>query len=110
MTAKDIVIELTEVFAVPKINWGQQMILAKQLLKKHTAEEICFALRYWKTKGKNIYSLGFLLRAMDEPLSVYKAEKYSIGGDSGERNRQRIQIKNSKAEHRTSYPIDLFAG
>lgn len=101
MSPKDIVAYLIVTFNVEKVDWSFQMKLAKRLLHLYTGTEIKYAMDYYKTKGDNVYSLGYLLTNghMKDPVSLYHAElNMQEGGDSGERNRERIR-QNSKTEY-----------
>ena len=108
--SKEIVSYLVNSFGLKDVNWGFQMKLAKSLLTQYSYMEIIYALNYYKNKGIQIYSLGFLTYKMNmkDPCSMYLAEKnMNEGGNSGERNLERIR-QNNQTKHRTEYPIHLF--
>ena len=109
-SSKDIVTYYIQTFNVQSVNWPLQMRLAKTLLKKYNYNEIKYAIDYYKGKGMEVVSLGFLTYKtnMKDPVSLYHAEANVIeGGDSGDRNWTRI-AKNSKAQYGAEYPVDLF--
>lgn len=111
MSPKDIVAYLVITFGATNIDWPFQMKLAKKLLNKYTGTEIKYALDYYKAKGEDIYSLGYLSTGsrMKDPVSLYHAElNIQEGGDSGERNRERIR-QNSQTEYRAEPVGYLFA-
>ena len=113
MTAKDIVAYLRRMFALTNINWSRQMLFAKQLLEKYKANEIKYAIDYYKEQGVNVYSLGFLLyqNNMNKPMSMYTAERHiqvQENADSGERNHNKIR-QHSETKRGTEYPCYLFA-
>ena len=102
MTAKEIVAYFKRVFALDSINYPLQMRNANALLKKYTSLEIKYAIDYYKEKGQEVFSLGWLLYRdnMKYPVSQYHAEINTQGGeDSGERNKQRVE-QYSKAKCR----------
>lgn len=113
MTARDIVAYMCKTFALTDIDWSRQMIFAKKLLTKYNGSEIKYAIDYYKEKGKDVYSLGFLMYGsnMKKPISMYTAEKHiqmQENGDSGERNRNKVR-QYSEAKCGTEYPCYLFA-
>lgn len=108
--SKEIVSYLINSFGLKSVNWGFQMKLAKSLLTQYSYMEIIYAINYYKDKGIQISSLGFLTYKMNmkDPCSMYLAEKnMNEGGNSGERNLERIR-QNNQTKHRTQYPINLF--
>lgn len=110
MSPKDIIVKFIRLFDVSEINWAQQVKICKKLLEDYTDTQIIYALNYYKNNGKKLYSLGFLLNRMREPMMQLSAEKHlqSDGnGNSKERNWKRIE-QNSKTERRTEYPEYLF--
>ena len=91
---KDLVSYLVYVFDLGKVNWAFQMKLAKTILSKYSFGEIKYAIDYYKSRGEDIYSLGFLTHKnnMKDPLSMYTAEKNAQeSDDSGKRNWARIE-------------------
>lgn len=106
---KELVKYLAASFEIPNLNWSLQVKLAKTLLNDYKWEELIYALNYYKNKGINIYSLGFLLHKnnMKEPISMYYAETHTNNdGKSGERNRKRIELQ--QTQYREEYPRSLF--
>ena len=106
---KELVKYLATSFNISNLNWSLQVKLAKTLLEKYKWSELVYAINYYKNKGANIYSLGFLLYGnnMKEPISMYYAETHTENdGKSGERNRKRIELQ--QAQHREEYPRSLF--
>lgn len=111
MTTKEIVGYFSNLFDIKDINWPLQMRLAQRLKEKYKDQEIKYAINYYKDVGCEMYSLGWLLykNNMKIPCSLYQAEiNMQKGEDSGERNWNRINQQNSKAERRTEYPCYLF--
>lgn len=109
MNKKDII---TRCIKDSNINWKQQMMLLNKLLKNYKEHEILYAVDYWKSNGIDFVSFGFLtyncFSNMKYPISLLKAEmNIEIGGDSGERNRKRLEQCN-KADNRKESYFDLF--
>lgn len=109
---KQVVSEMKRVFDVKRINYPVQMKLAKNLLNKYKHNEISFALQYVKDSGKDIYSLGYLTdKTMREAIKAMNIEEKEDDGNSGERNKRRIENKQLiyKTKYREDYPLSLFA-
>lgn len=106
---KNIISYFVQTFKINNINWSAQMAILKRLLKTHTQDEIIFAIGYYKRKGVNMYSLGYLFKTMGEPMRELKALKTiaTQTGDSYERNQQKFRI-NNQAFSREKYNLDLF--
>lgn len=107
--ARELVIYLVSTFNITNVNWSLQVKLAKTLLAEYSWNEVTYAINYYKNKGIDVYSLGYLLHGnnMKEPMSMYYAECHAQESDkSGERNRKRIELQ--QTECRTSYPCSLF--
>lgn len=112
MQPKELVTKWIELFKPKDVNWKHQMIMAKTLTDKYTVEELFYALEYYRSKGVQMYSLGFLSNNMDDPCSMLKAEKtiQVIGGTNGsskERNWKRV-IQADKSKHRKNSVSYLF--
>ena len=109
LSPKEIVIYCCKLFDVSDINWAQQILITKKLLEDYTDTQIIYALDYYKNKGKDIYSMGFLKGRMKDPISMLNAENTAQGSEgSGERNQNRIRNLRS-SEYRAEYPEYLFA-
>ena len=109
MSPKDIVSYLCKTFAVSEINWAQQIKITKKLMEDYSAEQIIYALSYYKNKGIGVYSMGFLKGKMKDPMSMLNAEKHlQRDENSGERNQERVR-KLCSTKYRTEYPEYLFA-
>lgn len=108
LSPKAIIDHFSSLFGVSDTNWAAQMKMAKMLLKEYSGTQINYALTYYKNKGVDIYSLGFLFGRMEEPISMLKAEmSVKRDGNSGQRNRERIrQLRSTKCG--TEYPEHLF--
>lgn len=111
MLPKDVVSYFVIAFSVDKVNWGLQMKQAKSLLSKYTGNQIKYAIDYYKDRGEMLYSLGYLLFKdnMKNPLSLYHAEmNMQEGGESGERNRQRVIRQAVQTKYGTESVSYLF--
>ena len=112
METKKLIKFFCDLFELPSVNWAVQTKLAKKLLDKHSYDELCYALEYYKSKGVAMYSLGYLTAkdALSAPLDLYKAEKaFNLqDGDSGERNKQRCIRKDNETNFGEEYYFDLF--
>lgn len=108
---RDLIDYFITSFNIPanRINWGFQMKILKSLLLRYTMEEVKYAIDYYKKKGVEVYSLGWLKFGtnMSIPSSLLLAEKYAKEGGSGERNRKRIEQHN-KTKRGTDAPEHLF--
>lgn len=106
---KTIISHFVQTFDIDNINWSAQMVILKKLLKTYSKQQINYAIDYYKAKGINMYSLGYLIRGMDEAITSYKAEiDISLQvGDKSERNQRKFR-KNNEAFNREKYYIDLF--
>ena len=84
MTAKDIVAYMCKTFALTDIDWSRQMLFAKKLLTKYNGSEIKYAIDYYKEKGKDVYSLGFLMYGsnMKKPISIINSS-FTSNGENG---------------------------
>lgn len=105
---KDIVDYFRGLFGVSEINWPQQIRIVKKLLEDYSDTQIIYALNYYKNKGVNVYSIGYLKGRMKDPMSMLTAEKHVQRNEgSGRRNQERIG-KLRSAEYRAEYPQHLF--
>ena len=88
------------------------MQLAKKLLTSYTFEELEYALRYYKSKGVNMYSLAYLLAkdVMLDPIGLYKAQQVINlqDGSSGERNKQKCIRKDNETNFGKEHYFNMF--
>ena len=111
---RELVKYLISTFQLKNVNWAMQTKLAKTLLTLYKFSDLTYAINYYKTKGVNIYSLGWFLneKNMNEAMSSRIADINSQDSEqSGDRNRQRIEQLNKlqQAERGEDYPSFLFA-
>ena len=109
LSPKDIVDYFRKLFRVSDINWAQQVQIVKKLQEDYSDTQIIYALNYYRNKGENVYSIGFLKGRMKDPISMQNAERATQrSAGSGERNQNRIRnLRSSK--YRAEYPEYLFA-
>lgn len=91
---KELVLYLASSFKIEGLNWAMQIKIAKKLLNKYKFTDLTYAINYFKSKGVNIYSLGWFLneKNMGEALSMKAADTHSQdNAQSGDRNRKRIE-------------------
>ena len=107
---KSIVKYFISTFGVQTVNWPQQVKIVKSLMERYSREEIVYAIDYYKSKGTDMYSLGFLNRNMEEAVTAKKTEEYlsTQTGDANERNKRKLRTDN-QALDREEYYLDLFA-
>lgn len=98
-----------QTFDVKNINWSAQMVIVKKLLNSYSKEEILYAIDYYKQKGVNMYSIGYLFSAMKDPVDECKAKREVNlwSGNSGERNQRRL-AENNQTRSRKKYSFDLY--
>lgn len=100
------------IFEVSNIRWAAQVPVAKKLLALYNFEELDYALRYYKLRGVNMYSLAYLLAkdVMVNPVSLYKAEQVISlqDGNSGQRNNDKCARKNNETNFGKEHYFDLF--
>lgn len=94
---------------VKAISWSQQMSVVKKLLEQYTAEQIRFAIDFYCAKNRQMYSMGYLLKAMDKIPDLYRAEMAIVSqeGDSLDRNQRRL-AENNETRSREKHYLDLF--
>lgn len=93
---KRIVNHFVKTFEISNINWSSQMLMVKRLLKEYSEQEIIYAIDYYKSLGKDIYSLGYLSKCMDKPIREMKAlQQIELqDGSSSERNKRKFRENN----------------
>lgn len=106
---KQIIAHFVQTFSIDNINWSAQMTILKKLLKTYSKEQILYAIDYYSQKGVHIYSLGYLSKCMDKPMSELMAKKNTAcwGDNSGERNRRKF-AENNQTGSREEHYLDLF--
>ncbi len=111
---RELVKYLISTFKLTNVNWAMQTKLAKTLLALYKFSDLTYAINYFKTKGVEIYSLGWLMneKNMKEAMSMKVADINSQdSGGSSDRNRKRIEQfeQLQQAECGEDYPSFLFA-
>lgn len=103
---------MIELYGVTNIKWVVQIQLAKKLLSRYSFNEIDYALRYYKSKGVQLYSLGYLLATdvMKDAVDLYKAEQTIClqDGNSGDRNKQKCIRKDNETNIGKEHYFNMF--
>lgn len=112
MDYKRIINLFVILFEVNTIRWAVQVPVAKKLLTLYSFEELDYALRYYKARSVNMYSLAYLLAkdVMVNPVSLYKAEQVINlqDGNSGQRNNDKCTRKDNETNFGKEHYFDLF--